>query len=133
MPEPERPARPRFRTWSVVAGAAALVIGAVALVLWTTRPVPPVRVVYEVRGAVERATVTYSTFQRDGTGTRREELTALPWRKELVVPDEPVGGVLTVTIGQGGGDVACEVTVDGVERRSATATGAHASALCDGF
>ncbi|MDQ2582591.1 MmpS family transport accessory protein [Saccharothrix yanglingensis] len=136
MPEPERPPRPRFRTWSVVAGAAALVIGALALVLWATRPVPPVRVVYEVSGEVERATVTYSTFRQGGTHpgeTLREELTALPWRKELVVADAPVDGVLTVTIGQSGGDVACAVTVDGVERRSATATGAHTSALCNGF
>ncbi len=116
--------------WPVIALCAVLTAGVAALVLWATAPGPPVRLVYDVTGTVERATVTYSDT---GGGTRREELTRLPWHKELVVPEKPERGVLTVTIGPAGGDVACEVSVDGVERRSATATGAHTSALCDGF
>ncbi|WP_367134773.1 hypothetical protein [Saccharothrix sp. HUAS TT1] len=121
---PERPGR----TWLVVVASAVLVVGAVALVRWTTAPEPPVRVVYHVSGTAERATVTYSTFQ--GGETRVEELTSLPWHVELVTAGEPEHGVLTVTIGPAGGDVACEVSVADVERRSATATGARTSALC---
>ncbi|MCE7000128.1 hypothetical protein LZG04_35725 [Saccharothrix sp. S26] len=120
----ERPAR----KWLVIAASALLVVGALALVLWTTAPEPPVRVVYHVTGTATRATVTYSTFQ--GDQTRQEELTELPWRMELLATGEPEHGVLTVTIGPGGGDVACEVRVAEVERRSATATGEHTSALC---
>ncbi|ONI82532.1 hypothetical protein ALI22I_41535 [Saccharothrix sp. ALI-22-I] len=121
---PERPAR----KWPVIAASAALVVGALALVLWTTAPAPPVRVVYQVTGTAGRVTVTYSTFH--GEELRQEQLTSLPWRVEFDAPGEPEHGVLTVTIGPSGGDVACEVTVAEVERRSATATGAHTSALC---
>jgi hypothetical protein len=121
---PERPAR----TWLVIVASAALVVGAIALVLWTAAPEPPVRIVYQVSGTAARATVTYSTFQ-DGQ-TLQEELPALPWRMELIATGEPEHGVLTVTIGPDGGDVACEVRVAEVERRSATATGAGTSALC---
>ncbi|MFD0199230.1 MULTISPECIES: hypothetical protein [Saccharothrix] len=127
MTEPDLPERPA-RKWLVIGASAALVVGALALVLWTTAPEPPVRVVYEVTGTAPRVTVTYSTFQ--GDQTRREELTDLPWRLELLATGEPEHGVLTVTIGPGGGAVACEVRVADVERRSATAKGPHTSALC---
>ncbi|MFI9007174.1 hypothetical protein ACIGNX_08105 [Actinosynnema sp. NPDC053489] len=127
MTEADPPGRPA-RTWLVIAGSAVLVVGALALVLWTTAPQPPVRVVYHVSGTANRVTVTYSTFQ--GAQTRREELRALPWRVEVLATGEPDHGVLTVTIGPDGGDVACEVLVAGVERRSATANGARTSALC---
>ncbi|QQQ75998.1 hypothetical protein IOD16_33910 [Saccharothrix sp. 6-C] len=123
---PDPPGRPG-RRWLVITSAVALVVGSIALVRWTAAPEPPVRVVYQVSGTAGRATVTYSTF-RDGE-TRQEELSALPWRLELFTA-EPDHGELTVTIGPDGGDVACEVRVAGVERRSATATGAHTSALC---
>ncbi|TQM82458.1 MmpS family membrane protein [Saccharothrix saharensis] len=122
---PERPAR----KWLVITASVALVVGALALVLWTTAPEPPVRVVYHVTGTAARVTVTYSTFH--GAQTRQEETAALPWRMELFATGEPEHGVLTVTIGPDGGDVACEVRVAEVVRRSATATGAHTSALCD--
>lgn len=127
MTESDQPERPG-RKWLVIAASAVLVVGALALVLWTTAPEPPVRVVYQVTGTAPRATVTYSTFQ--GGQTREERLTGLPWRMELLATDEPEHGVLTVTIGPDGGDVACEVRVGDVERRSATAKGAHTSALC---
>jgi hypothetical protein len=127
MTETDPPGR-TGRWWLVIAASAALVVGAVALVRWTTVPDPPVRVVYQVSGTAAQATVTYSTFQ--GDETRRQELTRLPWRLELIAVEEPEHGVLTVTIGPAGGDVACEVSVADVERRSATATGAHTSALC---
>ncbi|MFC6089264.1 hypothetical protein [Saccharothrix lopnurensis] len=129
MTEPDPPER-RSARWFLIPVCAVLVAGAAVLVPRLTAPAPPVRVVYDVTGRAERATVTYSA--EDG-GTRREELTSLPWHRELVVPGGPERGVLTVTIGPAGGEVACEVSVDGVEQRSATATGAHTSALCDGF
>lgn len=127
MTESDPPERPS-RRWLVITASAALVGGALALALWVAAPATPVRVVYRVDGTAARATVTYSTF-RDGE-TRQEELTSFPWHKELVVADEPEHGVLTVTIGPDGGDMACEVTVGEEERRSATATGSHTSALC---
>ncbi|WP_157619941.1 hypothetical protein [Saccharothrix sp. NRRL B-16348] len=127
MAESDPPVRPG-RKWLVIGASAALVVGALALVVLTTAPEPPVRVVYRVSGTAERATVTYSTFRAGET--RQEELIELPWRMELLATGEPDHGVLTVTIGPDGGDVACEVLVADVERRSATATGPHTSALC---
>lgn len=127
MAESDPPVR-KGRKWLVITASAALVVGALALVVWTAAPEPPVRVVYQVSGTAPGATVTYSTFHDDET--RQEELSGLPWRMELVTTGEPDHGVLTVTIGPDGGDVACEVRVAGVERRSATATGPRTSALC---
>ena len=127
MTESDPPER-QGRKWLVIAASAALVVGAFGLAVWTTAPDPPVRVVYQVSGTAPGVTVTYSTFH--GDETRQEELSGLPWRMELVATGEPDHGVLTVTIGPGGGDVACEVRVAEVERRSATANGPHTSALC---
>ncbi|MBB5806251.1 hypothetical protein F4560_006019 [Saccharothrix ecbatanensis] len=127
MTEPDPHERPG-RRWPVITASVVLVLGALALVLLTDSPDQPVRVVYQVSGTATRATVTYSTFQ--GDETRQEELTGLPWRLEIIAPEEPDHGVLTVTIGPDGGNVACEVSVADVVRRSATATDAHTRALC---
>ncbi|CCH35191.1 MmpS family transport accessory protein [Actinosynnema sp. NPDC047251] len=130
---PEPPERPT-RHWPVITGSAVLVLGALVLALWVARPEEPSVVVYEVFGEAKSATVTYSTFDRNGSTTQEVELTSFPWSRELrVVRDDVRGGVLTVTIGPDGGSVGCKVGVDGVERRSATATGPFTSALCGGF
>ncbi|MEU4802186.1 MmpS family transport accessory protein [Actinosynnema sp. NPDC023587] len=130
---PEPPGRP-IRKWPVITGSAVLVLGALLLALWVARPAEPAVVVYEVFGEAGGATVTYSTFDRNGSATREVELTSFPWYQELrVAGDDVHDGVFTVTIGPAGGSVGCKVGVDGVERRSATATGALTSALCGGF
>jgi Mycobacterium membrane protein len=127
LPDPTgRPAR----RWPVIVGSVLLVTGALALALWVARPDdPPAVVVYEVSGDAPSATVVYSTFTAEGT--KAEELTSLPWRARLTVAGGAESGVLNVTIGPEGGAVGCRVTVNGVERRSATATGAQTRALCD--
>ncbi|GAA1334173.1 MmpS family transport accessory protein [Saccharothrix algeriensis] len=128
---PQHQGRPA-RRWPVIAGSAALVLGALVVAVWLARPAdPPAVVVYDVSGEARSATVTYSTF--DERRTSRVELTSFPWRHELLVDGEVSGGVLMVTIGAGGGSVACRIRVDGVERKSATAAGPSASALCNGF
>jgi len=38
-----------------------------------------------------------------------------------------------VTTGLEGGSVACKITLDGVEKKSATGSGTFSSALCSGF
>ncbi|MBW4715927.1 MmpS family transport accessory protein [Saccharothrix obliqua] len=120
------------RKWPVITGSVVLVLGAAVLALWVARPDDPSVVVYEVFGEVRSATVTYSTFD-EGNPTHREELTAFPWQKKLLVEGDVIGGVLTVTIGPDGGSVACRVGVNGEERRAATATGPLTSALCSNF
>ncbi|MEU7525742.1 hypothetical protein AB0A74_08425 [Saccharothrix sp. NPDC042600] len=129
-PESDKPAR----KWIVIAGSVALVLSALALAYWAARPEQRSVVVYEVSGEAVRATVVYSTFAEDeGNALREVELSSFPWRAELSVPGEVRNGVLTVTVGPEGGSVGCKVSVDGVERRSATASGPNTSAFCSGF
>ncbi|MEU5694248.1 MmpS family transport accessory protein [Actinosynnema sp. NPDC020468] len=122
---------PKRRRWLVLTGTVVVVLAGLLAAVSARWPDEPSRVVYEVTGDAASATVTYSTFTE--TGTTHEVLTTFPWRKELVVHEEITGGVLTVRVGEGGGSVACGISVDGVERKSATATGPLASALCSGF
>jgi len=124
-----------------IAGVVLSVLGLLVCVAWVAIFGQAVNedatksqvVVYEVSGDAPNATVTYSTFGDDGAATSQEELTTLPWRKELTVKGLLSGGTLTVTAGSEGGSVACKITVDGVEKKSATGTGAFTSALCGGF
>jgi hypothetical protein len=90
--------------------------------------------VYEVTGDAPRVTVGYSTFGDGGSATTaEEEVAALPWTKEFTVKGLFRGGTLDVTTGAGGGTVTCEVTVDGVARKTATASGPNAVASCSDF
>jgi Mycobacterium membrane protein len=127
-----------------IAGAVLSLLGLVVCVLWTAlfgavatevdkQADQEQVVVYEVSGDAAGATVTYSTYSDGNSATSQEALTSLPWRKELKVKGLLSGGTLTVTAGQEGGSVACRITVDGVEKKSATGTGAFSSALCGGF
>jgi hypothetical protein len=90
-------------------------------------------VVYEVTGEAPGATVTYSTFDGGGSSTSSEDLTSLPWQKELRVSGLFSSGTLTVSTDERGGTVACRITVDGVEKKTATGSGQFSSAICGGF
>jgi hypothetical protein len=129
LPESDQPAR----KWVVIAGSVVLVLGALVLAFWVARPEHRSVVVYEVSGEAAEATVVYSTFAEEGARTREVRLTTFPWRAELSVAGEVRDGVLTVTVGPEGGSVGCKVSVDGVERRAATASGPRTTALCSGF
>ncbi|MCE7000127.1 MmpS family protein [Saccharothrix sp. S26] len=81
--------------------------------------------VYEVTGDALTATISHAA-----SATVEQEVAALPWAKEFTVMGEFGGATLDVTTGADGGTVTCRVTVDGVERRTATASGPHAVARC---
>lgn len=127
-----------------IAGAVLSVLGLIVCVLWVAffgtvanevdkQADKEHVVVYEVSGDSVGATVTYSTFSDGASATSQETLTSLPWRKELTVKGLLSGGTLTVTTGLEGGSVACKITLDGVEKKSATGSGTFSSALCSGF
>jgi hypothetical protein len=80
--------------------------------------------VYEVTGDTRTATVSYATVE--------QEVVRLPWTKEYTVKGGFGDGTLDVTTGADGGTVTCKLTVDGVERKTATASGPHAVASCSG-
>ncbi|WP_051771624.1 MmpS family transport accessory protein [Saccharothrix sp. NRRL B-16314] len=89
--------------------------------------------VYEITGDAPSATVSYSTFSDSGSSTNDEDVTSFPWTKEFTVKGLFSGGTLTVMTGAEGGTVTCKITVDGVEKKTATGTGAHALASCSNF
>lgn len=127
-----------------IAGAVLSGLGLLVCILWTAFFGAVVNevdqeadrehvVVYEVSGDAVGASVRYSTFSDGSSSTSEEALTALPWRKEMTAKGVLSGGTLVVTTGAEGGAVACKITVDGVEQKSATGSGAFSSALCSGF
>jgi hypothetical protein len=89
--------------------------------------------VYEVTGDSPKSTVSFSTFSDNGSSSNEEEVTTLPWKKEFKVKGILSGGTLTVTTGEEGGTVTCKITVDGVEKKTATGTGEFSIAACSNF
>ncbi|MFD0199229.1 MULTISPECIES: MmpS family transport accessory protein [Saccharothrix] len=143
MPDPKRDARGTAGAvlgMLVTVAACVAVVGFVAWLLLVDRTASEVEnalddlqadqglvLVYEVTGDAA-ATVRYST-----SAGVEEEVAALPWTKEFTVMGAFRGGTLDVTAGPDGGTVTCRVTVDGVEKRTATASGPNAVAACSDF
>lgn len=85
---------------------------------------------YVASGDSTDATVQYTRFPSRVTAAER---TPLPWQQDVRVTGPYAQGVFEVTAGPGGGTVSCVVTVDGQVTRTASATGAGATATCDNF
>ncbi|MCF2530511.1 hypothetical protein [Yinghuangia soli] len=92
-----------------------------------------VKVKYQVTGDARSVTVTYTTWNDGDTSTSQDTVTQLPWTKEMDAKGFSRGGSLVVTIGAAGGSVECSVTVDDGQPKTATASGAFASAACTDF
>ncbi|MFG3138289.1 hypothetical protein ACGFZA_19005 [Streptomyces sp. NPDC048211] len=138
-PAPPPPQR-RRRLWPwvllMILVLLALGVGAVSAVLAREVSAEGSRTVhirYEVTGAAEDVTLTYSTWKGDELSTGRLTLRSLPWAGELDTRGFMSGGSFVVTLGKSGGDVACSVTVDDGTRRTARASGSFATAACNGF
>ncbi|MFE6662326.1 hypothetical protein ACFVFH_01990 [Streptomyces sp. NPDC057697] len=93
----------------------------------------PRRIGYRVTGTAKDVTVTYPTWHDGDLATARLRLRTLPWAAETRTRGFMSGGSLDVALGASGGEVACAVTVDDGTVRTATASGAFATASCDGF
>ncbi|MEE1842634.1 hypothetical protein ABZ776_35260 [Streptomyces sp. NPDC007076] len=91
------------------------------------------RIGYRVTGTAKDVTVTYPTWRDGDLATARLTLRTLPWAGETRTRGFMNGGSFAVTLGPSGGEVACAVTVDDGTVRTATASGAFATATCDGF
>ncbi|WP_405402891.1 hypothetical protein [Streptomyces sp. NBC_01104] len=139
-PTAPQPPPPRRRLWPwvvlLILVLLALAAGAVSAVL--SREVAAegsrtVHIRYEVTGAAEDVTLTYSTWRDEELSTGRLTLRSLPWAGELDTKGFMSGGSFVVRLGKSGGEVACSVTVDDGTRRTARASGAFATAACDGF
>jgi hypothetical protein len=126
-----------------LAGAILSVIGLLICILYvtafakaasdiSTEVNKTVTVSYDAGGTAKDATVTYSTFSTSGSSEGQLD-TAMPWHKDVTASGFGKGGILTVTAGADGGTVTCKVTVDGAVQKTATASGAFASATCSNF
>jgi hypothetical protein len=126
-----------------LAGAILSVVGLVVCIVWvavvdkaasdiTNQANQTVTISYQAQGSSKDATVTYSTFSSGGSSEGQEQVT-LPWRKDVQATGFGKGGVLVVTAGMDGGTVSCQVTVNGVVQKTASASGPGASATCSNF
>ncbi|SED84107.1 hypothetical protein SAMN05216483_4671 [Streptomyces sp. 2131.1] len=137
-PVPPQPPRRRVWPWVVllVAVLLALAAGAVTAVLSDvvrSEGSRKVHIRYEVTGTARDVVLTYSTWRGEELSTGRLALRSLPWAGELDSKGFLSGGSFVVSVGRGGGDVSCAVTVDGGARRTDSASGAFATATCDGY
>ncbi|MFT7836376.1 MmpS family transport accessory protein [Saccharothrix sp. BKS2] len=89
--------------------------------------------VYEISGDAPGASITFSTYSDGGSAVNQEEAATLPWTKEFTVKGLFSGGTLSASTGAEGGTVTCRITVDGVEKKTATASGPFALASCSNF
>lgn len=88
-------------------------------------------VVYEVTGS-GGATKADMTFTTNGSGSISQETgESLPWTKRLTFDEEPFSFFSVSAQNQGGGELACTVTVNGEEVVSNTASGRFAIVSCD--
>ncbi|WP_020664323.1 DUF4190 domain-containing protein [Amycolatopsis benzoatilytica] len=127
-----------------IAGLVLSVIGLIIAIVWATVVTKAVNDVnneanrtvtvhYEVTGTATDASITYTTLGDNGMSTSQEQPKTLPWSKDLSTKGLFKGGTLTVSTGANGGDVTCKVVVDGKETKTSKASGAYATASCDGF
>ena len=131
------PQKRKRRKWPwVVLGVAILGIvgGCVAVVAGISDEADKkVTVKYEVTGDATNVSITYSTWDDGNNSTGQETSNFLPWVKEIKAKGFGKGGSLVVMTGEAGGTATFSVTVDNGTPRTATATGAFASATCSGF
>jgi hypothetical protein len=92
-----------------------------------------VKVEYKVTGTAKDVSVAYSKWENDNWSQSQSTVPKLPWTKEESATGLVKGGDLTVTTSASGGSVKCSVSVDGGTPKTATASGAYATASCDGF
>ncbi|PKV89327.1 hypothetical protein [Streptomyces sp. TLI_146] len=88
---------------------------------------------YEVTGHASGVAITYSTWHSGDESASQETGLTLPWSKQEKAKGFLKGGTLSVTLGPDGGTATCSVTVDDGAPKTATASGAFASAVCSGF
>ncbi|MFD4948797.1 hypothetical protein ACFVYE_27235 [Streptomyces sp. NPDC058239] len=136
-PRPQ-PRRRRQWPWVVLVVVLVLACGGAAAVAvvageLSREGTKPLRITYEVTGTAEDVMVTYLTWQDGDLLTVRLTLRTLPWTGELKTKGFMKGGSFAVTLGKSGGEVACAVTVDDGTVRTASASGAFATATCSGF
>ncbi|WP_326735802.1 hypothetical protein [Streptomyces sp. NBC_01022] len=132
------PRRRRVWPWVLLMILVLLALGAGAVSAVLAREVSSegsrrVHIRYDVTGAAEDVTLTYSTWKGEELSTGRLTLRSLPWTGELDTKGFMSGGSFVVSLGKSGGNVACSVTVDDGTRRTARASGAFATAACNGY
>ncbi|THA22895.1 hypothetical protein E6R18_32150 [Streptomyces sp. A1277] len=138
--DPVPPPPPRRRMWPWVLLMIAVLLALAAGATWAvlsdvirSEGSRTVHIRYEVTGTAQDVVLTYSTWRGEELSTGRLALRSLPWAGELDTKGFMSGGSFVVSVGRAGGDVSCAVTVDDGTRRTDSASGAFATATCDGY
>ncbi|NBM16209.1 hypothetical protein GUY61_11270 [Streptomyces sp. GC420] len=96
------------------------------------KAVPSAEVTYEVTGT-GTVDISYRAIGASGSADRAATASAvrLPWKKTVEVPlgEEPV---ISITLGERGGEARCALAIRGAHVRSATAVGDFGRATCSG-
>lgn len=88
---------------------------------------------YEVTGRARDVAISYSTWRGSDESVSQETGVTLPWSKQVEAKGFLKGGTLIVTLGSEGGSATCSVVVGDGTPKTATASGAFASASCGDF
>ncbi|MFC0844550.1 hypothetical protein ACFH04_12660 [Streptomyces noboritoensis] len=88
---------------------------------------------YEVTGRARDVLITYSIWHGGDESQNQVNGVTLPWSKQVEAKGVLKGGTLTVTLSSEGGNATCSVTVGDGTPKTATASGAFASASCSDF
>lgn len=129
--------RNKWKIGCLGCGGLVLLVGIIVVVLFVVSVgndvKKTVKVDYKVTGTATGVTVLYSDWQNNGWSSSTSTVSTLPWSKEVTSSGLVKGGDLTVSTGANGGTVTCSVTVDNGTPRTASASGAFATASCSGF
>ncbi|MFE9442532.1 hypothetical protein ACFYO2_26875 [Streptomyces sp. NPDC006602] len=139
-PETEKPARSRRADRAGLIAGAAMLAACAGLVLYGVldsapsdgtpeHRTPTASVTYEVTGD-GTADISYQARDESGKATV-VKAAALPWHTTVDVPlgQDPI---VSIVLGERGGQARCAVAVRGRHVQSATATGVFGRATCSG-
>ncbi|MEU2853295.1 hypothetical protein AB0K71_01125 [Streptomyces syringium] len=130
------PGHRRRRKWPwVLLVLLLLIVGgcAVLFAVVSDESDKTVTVKYEVTGDAKDVTIVHTTWSSGNRSENLQKVPSLPWRKQIDTKGFAKGGLLAVTTGPRGGSVTCSVTVGDGKPTTATASGAGATATCEGF
>lgn len=135
---PGKPSKPLYkRVWFWIIIVVVLGMGGcIAAVAGTSKAISDANnvkhtIVFSVQGT-GTPTITFSSFDNANNGTTQISDATLPWTKSFTGKGIFNDYSVTATLGSDGGIITCTVTIDGKVKSTNHATGAFASADCNG-
>jgi len=136
IPPEKKPVYKRVWFWLLIAlvvlmgGCGAILAAGTAAVIHVAQTNHTV--VYSVTGTGQASDITYATLQQGNgqKGVSQVTNVPLPWTKSITVSGLITAFSVSGTVGTDGGSVTCNITEDGKQLATNTASGAFATANC---